>query len=320
MIGKITKGGDFAGCVIYALAEKENKKEARLLYSEGLLTDNSRSIINGFECQASMNRRVRNCCGHISLSYSPEDSAKLDDDKMVTFALEYMELMGIKNTQFLIARHLDKDHPHCHIVFNRVDYDGRCVSDSWEYFNNNDICKDLKKKYGLTFGKGKDKVKVNRLKGRDKVRYEIYHAVKRAMETAKDWTGFQRELAKEAVSVKKKFQRGTENVQGLSFQKNGMKFKASEVDRKRKLSYDNICRQLEANKAGAQQAPTPASRPEPSTASKVIDAAISVGETITETASSLGDLFQTGPGFDPAEEEFRRRMQRKKKKRIGPKF
>ena len=39
MIGNITKGTDFGGCVIYALAEKEKNKEARLLYSEVLLSD-----------------------------------------------------------------------------------------------------------------------------------------------------------------------------------------------------------------------------------------------------------------------------------------
>ncbi len=324
MIGNITKGTDFGGCVIYALAEKEKDKEARLLYSEGLLTDNLRSIINGFECQASMNRRVRNCCGHISLSYSPEDSAKLDDEKMFAFALEYMELMGIKNTQFLIARHLDKEHPHCHIVFNRVDNDGKCISDSWEYFNNNDICRNLKLKYGLTFGESKDKVKVNRLKGRDKTRYEIYHAVKNALKTATDWTIFQRELAKSGVSVSKKFKKGTTEVQGLTFTKDGRKFKASQIDLRRGLSYENICEQLEANKNGHQQAPPSIRSPakqEPSLTAKAVDAVVSSAESLAESTSLLGDLFQTGPGFDPEEEAFRRQMERRKKKKPkGPRI
>lgn len=324
MIGKITKGGSFGGCVEYALAEKEKNKEARLLYSEGLLTDSSRSMINGFECQASMNQRVKNCCGHISLSYSPEDSAKLDDDKMVAFALEYMERMGIKNTQFLIARHLDKEHPHCHIVFNRVDNDGKCISDSWEYFNNNDICRDLKLKYGLTFGESKDKVKVNRLRGRDKTRYEIYHAVKNALKTASDWTTFQRELAKSGISVSKKFKKGTTEVQGLTFTKDGRKFKASQIDLHRGLSFEKICEQLEANKTGNKQAPPPIRSPAPkerSTASKVADAVVSGAESLAESTSLLGELFQTGPGFDSEEEAFRRQMERRKKKKPkGPKI
>ncbi len=58
MIGKISSGSDFGGCVGYALAEKEKNKEARLLYSEGLLDDSPQSIVEGFECQRRMNHRV----------------------------------------------------------------------------------------------------------------------------------------------------------------------------------------------------------------------------------------------------------------------
>lgn len=49
MIGGITKGSCFSGCVEYALTLKEKNKEARLLYSEGLLTDTPKDIINGFK-------------------------------------------------------------------------------------------------------------------------------------------------------------------------------------------------------------------------------------------------------------------------------
>ena len=51
MIGSITKGSDFSGCVRYALAVDEPGKEARLLYAEGVLADTPQDIINGFECQ-----------------------------------------------------------------------------------------------------------------------------------------------------------------------------------------------------------------------------------------------------------------------------
>lgn len=88
MIGKISSGSDFAGCVGYALADKEKDKEARLLYSEGVLDDTPQSIVEGFECQRRMNHRVEKWVGHISLSYSPEDSARLSDGAMVKLAHE----------------------------------------------------------------------------------------------------------------------------------------------------------------------------------------------------------------------------------------
>lgn len=114
------------------------------MYAEGVLDDSPQSIVAGFECQRHLNHRVEKWVGHISLSYSPEDSARLTDDAMVKLAKEYMEKMGIVNTQYIIARHLDKEHPHCHIVYNRVNYDGKCIDDGFERYRNADICRELK--------------------------------------------------------------------------------------------------------------------------------------------------------------------------------
>ena len=261
MIGGITKGSCFSGCVEYALALKEKNKEARLLYSEGLLTDTPKDIINGFECQRHLNSRVKHWCGHISLSYSPKDAERMSDEFMVKLALEYMDKMGIKNTQFIIARHLDKEHPHCHIVYNRVDNNGKCVSDSFEYYRNNEVCDEMKRKYGLTYGENKDQVKTERLKGRPKTRQEIYLAVQAAKRSAKDWTTFQRELAQKGVTVRKKFRRGSTEVDGLSYFKDGQKFKASQVDRNGRCSYDVICKALDWNKKRQSQTASPSPKP-----------------------------------------------------------
>lgn len=321
MIGGITKGSCFSGCVEYVLALKEENKEARLLYSEGLLTDTPKDIVDGFECQRHLNSRVQHWCGHISLSYSPEDSARLSDEAMVKLALEYMEKMGIKNTQYIIVRHLDKEHPHCHIVYNRVDNDGRCVSDSFEYYRNNAICKELKKKYGLTFGENKDKVKVDRLKGRAKTRQEIYLAVQAAKRTAKDWTTFQRKLAQKGISVKKKFRRNSTEVEGLSYTKDGRKFKASQIDRDGRCSYGIICKALESNKN--RQAQPAASAPkqmqsqpkhEPGAIGKAIEAEANIAENL---GNAIGGLFQVGPAYDSEEEAFIREMNRRKKRKRG---
>lgn len=316
MIGGITKGSDFGGCVRYALAVDELGKEARLLYAEGVLTDTPQDIIDGFECQRYLNSRVQHWCGHISLSYSPKDAPRMTDEFMVQLAHEYMEKMGIKNTQYIIVRHLDKEHPHCHIVYNRVDNNGKCVSDSFEYYRNNDICDELKQKYGLTYGEGKENVKTHRLKGRAKTRQEIYLAVQSAKKTAKDWTTFQRLLAQAGISVRKKFRRGTTVVEGLSFIKDGQKFKASQVDRDGKCSFDNISRALDHNKNGQAQPssmPKPiAPKPRPSVVENVVNAGLGVAES---TIQAVGGMFQPGPGFDPQEEEFARAMRRRKKKK-----
>ena len=321
MIGGITKGSCFSGCVEYALALKEKNKEARLLYSEGLFTDTPRDIIDGFECQRHLNSRVQHWCGHISLSYSPKDAERMSDEFMVTLALEYMDKMGIKNTQFIIARHLDKEHPHCHIVYNRVDNDGKCVSDSFEYYRNNEICDEMKQKYGLTYGENKDNVKTQSLKGRPKIRQEIYLAVQAAKRSAKDWTTFQRELAQKGVTVRKKFRRGSTEVDGLSYFKDGQKFKASQVDRNGRCSYDVICKALNRNKNRQSQPTSPSPKPmlqqpkqEPSAVDKVLEAGADMVEGL---GNALGGLFQVGPAYDPEEEAFINEMKRRQKRKRG---
>jgi type IV secretory pathway VirD2 relaxase len=74
--------------------------------------------------------------GHIALSFKPEDAPRLTDAFMARLAEEYLELMGIRNTQFIVVRHHGTDNPHCHIVFNRVNFDGKVISDSNDFKRN----------------------------------------------------------------------------------------------------------------------------------------------------------------------------------------
>lgn len=156
MIGKISKGTGFKGCVNYVLG----KPDARLLTAEGVLTDSIQSITDCFQAQRMMRPNIRQPVGHISLSYAPEDAPRMTDETLVSLAKEYMQKMGIRDTQYIIARHNDQKHPHVHIVFNRVDNNGRTISDRNDCYRNVKVCKELKEKYGLYFGKGKDRVRM----------------------------------------------------------------------------------------------------------------------------------------------------------------
>ena len=148
MIGKITKGSSFRGCVSYVLG----KQDARLLEVEGVLADGIHAVVAGFQAQRMINPDIRRPVGHISLSYAPEDAHRLTDSMMVLLVREYMEKMGIKDTQYIIARHHDQKHPHIHIVYNRVDNNGRTISDRNDRVRNVAVCKEMKEKYGLYFG------------------------------------------------------------------------------------------------------------------------------------------------------------------------
>lgn len=148
MIAKIMKGSGFKGVINYIL---DPKKGTELIDSSGVRTDSISHIAQSFIDQTELNPRVGKVVGHISLSFSVQDSSKLSNEFMIQTAHEYMEKMGIKDTQYIIGRHFDKEHPHVHIAFNRIDNNGKTISDCNDRFKSEKICKELTTKYGLYF-------------------------------------------------------------------------------------------------------------------------------------------------------------------------
>ncbi|KAA6323941.1 hypothetical protein EZS27_026671 [termite gut metagenome] len=61
-----------------------------------------------------MNPKIAKPVAHISLDFSMQDKERLTDKVMVSIALKYMQKMGYENTQYIIVRHHDTDHPHIH--------------------------------------------------------------------------------------------------------------------------------------------------------------------------------------------------------------
>lgn len=312
MIGKISKGTGFKGCVNYVLG----KPDARLLTAEGVLTDSIQTITDCFQTQRMMKPNIRQPVGHISLSYAPEDTPKMTDETLVSLAKEYMQKMGIRDTQYIIARHNDQKHPHVHIVFNRVDNNGRTISDRNDCYRNIKVCKELKEKYGLYFGKGKDRVRTHRLKGSDKTKYEIYHAVKNSLGKSNSWKQFISELSKQGIKTEFKYRGRSNVIQGLSFTKDGITFKASDIDRS--FSYSKLDRQLEETNSHSQRSigmATNGSQP----AMQHENTYNSGNDVVESIAGAFGGLFNPAPNYgdENAEAAFQRKLKKKKKRRIN---
>ena len=242
MIAKITTGGDFAGAVNYIL---DSKKAAELLIGEGVRLKNTGSIIKSFVAQTELNSRVTKPVGHISLDFSVQDKAKLSNAFMLKVADDYMTRMRIVNTQFIIARHYDKEHPHIHIVYNRLNNQAKTISNKNDHYRSEKICKELTRKNDLYFAKGKENVKVHRLKEPDKTKYEIYNCLKELIPKCKDLDELEAKLNKEGIKVNYKCRGNTNVVQGISFTKNDLRFNGSKVDRQ--FSYSKIKYRLDQN-------------------------------------------------------------------------
>ena len=251
MIGKIMKAASFSRCVHYVTG----KEEAKILASDGVLLTTTQDIIDSFEFQRQMNPRISKPIGHIALSFLPDDKDKLTDELMTKIAKEYMVLMGIKATQFLLVRHFDNGNPHCHLVYNRINNEGKTISDQNDFRRNEQVTKLLKRKYGLTFSTGKYKTKTERLRGTEKTKYEIHHLVMNTVAQATSWKDFISHLKEEGVSMevimRTKDSRDMKDVQGIRFTKDGLTFKASQL--KRGMTFAKMDSIIRRNAEKAQQ-------------------------------------------------------------------
>lgn len=151
MIGKIKKGKSFGGCVRYVMG----KDNAEIIASDGVLLGSNRELTDSFNYQRMLNPKIKQPVGHIALSFKPEDKPRLSNEFMAKIAMEYMDLMGIKDTQFILVRHNNTDNPHCHLVYNRIGYDGKVISSQNDFKRNEIATKRLKDKYGLTYAEDK---------------------------------------------------------------------------------------------------------------------------------------------------------------------
>ncbi len=248
MIAKIIKGSNFKGVVNYIL---DKEKDAEILVCDGLFAENKDTIANSFEVQARMNPKVTKPVGHIALAFSKEDEHRLTDRAMAGIALEYLKKMGITDTQILIVRHFDKEHPHVHIAFNRIANDGRTISDRNERIRSTRICKELTRKYGLYFANGKEQVKRHRLKEPDKTKYELYSILKSEVSRCGNWDRLIADLKKQGVDVQFKYKGKSDEVQGIVFSKNGYSFSGSKIDRR--FSYSKIDAALNDNRREERQ-------------------------------------------------------------------
>lgn len=310
MIAKLIVGKSFGGCVRYLLEREQSK----VLDSAGVRDYDTKTIIADLNAQRKMRPQLGNAVGHTVLSWSNEDRAKLTLEKMEQHAREYMEKMGIKNTQYVTVLHSDKEHPHLHIVYNRVDNDGKTIGNFNHWHKSRKLCREMTERYSYHLGKGK----VNRqaLKGNDRLRYAIHDALKSVMAKATSWKQVETMLAKQDIGIHYKYRSGTNEVQGISFEKDSVKFKGSAIDRK--FSFANMEKQLNENRAMEATQPITDSRP----------LAEQIGEILQQPQEQrsqtyepqglglLGDLLNMPASIEPEPESMsdaeRRRRKRKK--------
>lgn len=251
MIAKFKKRIDFTGLVSYANDIESNEKRGRLLSYQGVCVVSNETIADSFNTQL----RRPDCKGkihhigkpvkHVSISFSPEDAHLFPDNEegdryMAQLVDEWLRGMGITNAQYIVARHFDKAHPRCHLVYSRIALDGSVISAYNEQLRSADICKKIKIRHGLTFGNSSgEKVNRDRLLPVQQALFDLKTAVIAAADNASSWVEFQRELEAQGIEACFSFNRTTGEVRGISFAKGDYRFAGSKLS-KQKLTYSKL--------------------------------------------------------------------------------
>lgn len=251
MIAKFKNRVDFSGLVSYANDIKSDEKRGRLLSYQGVCVVSNETIADSFNThlrRPDSRGRVHHIgqpVKHVSISFSPEDAHLFPDNEegdryMAQLVEEWLRGMGITNAQYIVARHFDKAHPHCHLVYSRIALDGSVISAYNEQLRSADICKKIKLRHGLTFGNSSgEKVNRDRLLPVQQSLFDLKTAVIAAADNASSWVEFQRELEAQGIEACFSFNRTTGEVRGISFAKGDYRFAGSKLS-KQKLTYSRL--------------------------------------------------------------------------------
>lgn len=248
MIGKTAIGRGFKGCVHYLLSKVE-KGDGEILEARGVRDFDKKAAVRDFITRAKTNPNLTRCVWHTSLSFQD----KLTTRQMHTIGKEWMKGMGLDSTQYIIVVHTDTNHPHIHIVANRINDEGWTISDSNNWKRSEALCKELVRKHQLSpVPEERNEPSINRekLKGRDLLKSDINRVVRNILSRCKSFDEFTIGMANHGFKCHTKFNPDN-SIRGVSFERDGISIKASDIHKS--LSAKNLAQAIELNRLRSTQ-------------------------------------------------------------------
>ena len=228
MISKVIIGKTFYGACRYVC---KDQRRAVVLNVEGVRSYDWKLMSEDFERQHALRPSLHKVVFHGILSFYPGE--KIEDEKMIEIAREYLQKMNVADTQFSITKHIDKNHSHLHIIANLVNNKGETIKDNWIGLRGKKIAQELTSKYGLKEAISKDLslTHLEHLNEKEASRYLIYQAILEMLHYSKSLNDLKEKLAKKNIETLYKYKGKSKELQGISFQIGNFKYKGSEIDR-----------------------------------------------------------------------------------------
>ena len=163
MVAKIKSGKSLIGALNYN-ENKVKRGKAVLIAAVKYLKDKEVLSFNDklfrLTDLAEMNQRAKTNTVHISLNFP--NGEHLKDETLIDIAQDYLLGIGFQSQPYLVYRHEDAGHPHCHIVTTNIKRGGERIS--LHYVGQNESEKTRKAievKYGLVKAEEQTKQKPN---------------------------------------------------------------------------------------------------------------------------------------------------------------
>jgi hypothetical protein len=157
MVAKITVPATVSRALNYN-EKKVQKGVAECIHAGNFLKDvrdmNFQDKLTRFQNLIALNTSTTNTL-HISLNFEP--SEKFTDDKLREIADNYMQRIGFADQPYLVYRHDDAGHPHCHIVTTNIQSNGKRI-DTYKIGERKSrpACEAIEKEFGLIVAKGRN--------------------------------------------------------------------------------------------------------------------------------------------------------------------
>ncbi len=245
MIAKITRGGSFRGAARYALDERHglDREHQPEIIGGNMAGRTSSELAREFEAVRQQRPDVRQPVEHVSLSFAA-DERPLSNDEMGSLADEYLTRRGHDRDRvpYVVVRHRDSDHQHCHILLNRIRTDGTLVPQQYrEYLRSKETCRALEREFGLRlvrnerlrFGERaptRAEDRMARDRGLVSEKEQLKALIRDAAEDAPTMTEFIARLRARGVHVRPNMAR-TGHVSGISYRLDRVAVKGSGLGR-----------------------------------------------------------------------------------------
>lgn len=237
------------------MAYFRRKGDAATIVGGTFLTRDLNEIAHRFDAIVDEYHRYAAPIGHIS--FRPPKKEILTTERFVEVARWVLAEEGIDLDRDLVIFLDQKDVPHLHVVFSRINLDGKLWSNSMCQRRLIAKTREAEIKFGLMITREGDpwREKISKpakratdRTGDDLIRHQLYIRLRFLAERCTAWDDFAAEAEKRRVKLRVTRQSEAQ-AGGVSFGYGGHWFRGSKIARA--LSLPGIIRQLEANQRRA---------------------------------------------------------------------